>query len=324
MNPNYSAKDIVFIISLPRSGSTLLQSALASTKQVDTCAEPWILLKLTELINPPNVYSATNYSNKDCHMAINDFLTSRGVEKTILASCIRDSYLRLVGRRTSVVFIDKTPRYYLIIDELLEIFPESKFIFLTRNPFDVLSSIGTTWWNNRLKPHHHHIDLFRGTLLLDRALTRYSDRRNVFITSYESITNPAHNEVASIAAFVGIEWDPDKEIQLETGHANSIMGDKNILKTKTINTPSNKNRFYDSITKWLYQKYYRDWLIKNMRSDQLRAYLSSDKRTYLKNINPVGSTIDALLLSSSIISRALNLATITHRFSTQKFREKLD
>ena len=38
-------------------------------------------------------------------------------------------------------FLDKTPRYYHIIQELKDLFPESKFVILVRNPVSVFSSI---------------------------------------------------------------------------------------------------------------------------------------------------------------------------------------
>jgi len=42
-------------------------------------------------------------------------------------------------------FLDKTPRYYHIIPELGEMFPDAKFILLFRNPLAVLNSFLKTW-----------------------------------------------------------------------------------------------------------------------------------------------------------------------------------
>lgn len=43
------------------------------------------------------------------------------------------------------IFLDKTPRYYLIIPELRAMFPKAKFVFLIRNPLAVLASIIESW-----------------------------------------------------------------------------------------------------------------------------------------------------------------------------------
>ena len=37
--------------------------------------------------------------------------------------------------------LDKTPRYYHILPELLELFPKAKFVLLQRNPLSVFASI---------------------------------------------------------------------------------------------------------------------------------------------------------------------------------------
>jgi len=56
--------------------------------------------------------------------------------------------LEVAGKR---FFLDKTPRYYFIIPELKNVFPEAKFIILLRNPLAVLSSILNTWFQNNLQ-----------------------------------------------------------------------------------------------------------------------------------------------------------------------------
>ena len=58
------------------------------------------------------------------------------------ATTLYESALRPTGKR---LFLDKTPRYYFICDELRRVFPKAKFIFLLRNPLAVLASILETW-----------------------------------------------------------------------------------------------------------------------------------------------------------------------------------
>ena len=45
-------ENLIFIISLPRSGSTYLQSLLSNNKFINTCSEPWILLNYANQIKP--------------------------------------------------------------------------------------------------------------------------------------------------------------------------------------------------------------------------------------------------------------------------------
>ncbi len=46
-----------------------------------------------------------------------------------------------VSREGAVYFLDKTPPYCLVAQEIIELFPQGKFIFLWRNPISVISSI---------------------------------------------------------------------------------------------------------------------------------------------------------------------------------------
>src|SRR4029079_12453572 len=43
------------------------------------------------------------------------------------------------------LFVDKTPRYYHILDYLREVFPEARYVWLIRNPLDVAASVKTSW-----------------------------------------------------------------------------------------------------------------------------------------------------------------------------------
>ena len=51
----------------------------------------------------------------------------------------------------SIYFLDKTPRYYLILKELEQVFPDAKFIFLFRNPVQIYASMLSTWGKDTFK-----------------------------------------------------------------------------------------------------------------------------------------------------------------------------
>ena len=63
----------IFIISLPRSGSTLLQRILTSHESVASASEPWLLLPLIEMIGSKNIESCANYSKLTSQLAAVDF-----------------------------------------------------------------------------------------------------------------------------------------------------------------------------------------------------------------------------------------------------------
>ncbi len=74
-------------------------------------------------------------------------------------------------------FLDKTPRYYLIIPEIAQIFPDAKFIFLFRNPLQVISSVMKTWCKGTLNGlHRYNNDLINGPQLLSEGYEILKDK----------------------------------------------------------------------------------------------------------------------------------------------------
>ena len=59
-------------------------------------------------------------------------------------------------------FLDKTPKYHFIAEDIVHLFPEGKFIFLWRNPLSILSSIIETWGDGEWNVFHFKVDLYDG------------------------------------------------------------------------------------------------------------------------------------------------------------------
>ena len=120
-----------FIFALPRSGSTLTQRILASHKDIATVTEPHILLYYIYSLKDRGVYS--RYNHQSLVWAIQDFCNElpNGVEDYLAE--LRTFVLRLYARATNnkaKYFLDKTPKYSLVVNDIIHIFPDAKFIFL--------------------------------------------------------------------------------------------------------------------------------------------------------------------------------------------------
>jgi hypothetical protein len=147
MTQRFLGESLIFIISQPRTGSTLLQRVLAGNPKVLTSAEPWLMLHPLYALKNKGMeaeYNATNAYN-----GLHDFLNNYvGGEETYLqgiSELARVLYSDALARAGKTIFLDKTPRYYYIIPELFRIFPKAKFIFLVRNPLAVLASVIDLW-----------------------------------------------------------------------------------------------------------------------------------------------------------------------------------
>ena len=139
--------NMIFVISQPRAGSTLLQRILAAHPAVFSVAEPWLMLHPVYALKRGGVNA--EYESSLARQGLDDFLSLFPEGEDVYIEALRGMASALYGRALTVegkqYFLDKTPRYYLIIKELYRIFPQAKFVCLLRNPLAVLASILETW-----------------------------------------------------------------------------------------------------------------------------------------------------------------------------------
>ena len=110
----------IFLFSMPRSGSTLLQRIMAAHEAIATTTEPWVLLGPLYTLKAKGVIA--EYNHASLCTAVTDFCgTLPGGRDDYLAE-VRDFVLRLYARAApdgTTYFLDKTPRYLLVISEII-------------------------------------------------------------------------------------------------------------------------------------------------------------------------------------------------------------
>jgi hypothetical protein len=121
-------------------------------------------------------------------------------------------------------FIDKTPRYHLIADDIMRVFGDSaRYLFLWRNPLAVVASIVTTWGGGRWKFNAYYVDLFDGLAALTDAYQRRSPLAHAL--TYEALVSDPRRELAACLQHIGLDSDDDLVDQLSTVRLNGRMGD---------------------------------------------------------------------------------------------------
>ena len=163
-------ENLIFLISQPRSGSTLTQKILGTHSKIYTRSEPWIMLHPSYSLKSNGIQAEYNYENE--RTAFKSFINDLPKGEETYIKELRKMYLNLYSKylykNKYDYFLDKTPRYYLIIDELLKIFPSAKYIILIRNPLAVLGSIINTWtqedWLSLNRYKHDLYDAINTTL----------------------------------------------------------------------------------------------------------------------------------------------------------------
>lgn len=203
---NSDGNNLIFLISQPRSGSTMFQLLLAGHPDIATSSEPWIALH--PLFALKHGIDA-NYDADLARMALHEFLKQSGINEEFYkkqVSCFLSSfYNQAIEHQQKKYFLDKTPRYYLIIDELIELFPKAKFIVLQRHPLAVLNSILKTW----VKDDFKKLGLFKDDLLLApkvlvAAGKKHSDK--IYTVKYEDLVENPELILGKVCDYIGIQY----------------------------------------------------------------------------------------------------------------------
>jgi hypothetical protein len=164
--------------------------------------------------NRPNGI-ATEYDARTAYLALRTFLASLQVEGDHFLDSVRLSaghlYEQALKESDADIFLDKTPRYYHVVDELRKVFPRARIVFLFRNPLAVLSSILHThaagdWTSLRRSDRMH--DLVTAPRSMVRAIDRLGEWRTA-IVRYEELVDEPDRALATLCSRLELDYVPD-------------------------------------------------------------------------------------------------------------------
>ncbi|MFC1654465.1 sulfotransferase [Myxococcota bacterium] len=283
----------IFILSLPRSGSTLLQRILSTHPAISTTPETWVLL--------PQLYSRkkygiqADYNHSWCKAANDEFFNVIG-ESSYLEE-LRAFYLGLyekASEKESLYFVDKTPRYSLIVNELFTLFPDAKFIFLWRNPIDILSSISANWYEDKWVFFNHYVDIWTGLKNLTDA---YEKHQAMSISvQFERLVQQPDATMEELCAYLQIRKEDINYQSIPSTNVEGLMGDKRGIEQNKINTelPFRSSEKIDNIFRFFWAKAYLRMISKRRLEVMDYDYNSIDNMIILKNIGLFKTAKDIL------------------------------
>lgn len=215
---------IVFIFSLPRAGSTLLQRMLATHPDVDTTSELWFLLPFVYTLKSQGVFA--QYSHVSLSNAMDDLIRQLPNGKQdyfdSLSLFARSIYSKL-SRMNCRYYIDKTPRYYLIIEEIDKIFPDAKYIFLFRNPLGILASMIDSFWGGDLGDYRHKIDAYKGPDMLSKGFRAVKSKS--IAVQYEKLITQPEETIEDICNYLSIPHIRGADSSFKNIFFEGSMGD---------------------------------------------------------------------------------------------------
>jgi hypothetical protein len=143
---------LLFVIGPPRSGTTLLMRMLSSHSAIYSRAEPHLLTPLAHLGYYDTV-DAAPFDHLQAAQAMRDFVADlpRG-EQDYLDACRAYTDI-LYGRMLAAcgqgkpLFLDKTPANALVWPFITKLYPQARYIVLTRHPAAVFSSYANSFFD---------------------------------------------------------------------------------------------------------------------------------------------------------------------------------
>lgn len=312
----------IFIFSLPRTGSTLLQKILSSHPQISTTPETWVLLNLLSFLNEGGVVA--EYSHQTASKALLDTINDLPKGKTDYFSILKETVYALyekLASADSLYFLDKTPRYHLIVDSIQEIFQEEgKYIVLWRHPLAVVASMLSFRppWNL----YDWYIDLYKGF----NNLFAFSQKQKASILSlnYESLVKNPTGTLEKVCDFLEIEHLPKELVITQTLIPDNRMGDhtKEYASISTATLHKWKQILNNPVRIW-WARRYLDYLGKKRLSqlgyniDKIKKDLSSITPSY-KNIG-----IDIAKIFYGYFHTVLSFTSLRARLRALKSGERI-
>ena len=219
----------IFIIGVPRCGSTLIEKIIASGSQNIPIGEETGIIdaEIENLINQGQLLK----------------LDTKKIQKKILE---KYKLKRLVKENSKYIFTDKSLENFFYIDIIKKIFPLAKIINCRRNP---LSSIMSTLKNNLLLlswPHNLE-NIFEYYNIYYQIIKNFEKTLPNFIydLQYEKFVSNPENESKKLMKFCDLPWDKK---------CLEFYKRKDLISETTSNFQIRKAVYKDSIDKYFLYK----------------------------------------------------------------------
>lgn len=203
-------ENLIFIVSPPRSGSTLLQRMVGSHSDIFTHPEPHLITPLAYLGYYDTVDKAP-FDHINSGEAMRLFVSGLPHGEEDYLDALRAYADTLYGRMLATSgrgrFLDKTPAYALVLPFLAKLYPNARYIVLTRHPLAIMSSYANSFFQGN----------WQEAQAFNPILNRYVPAMARFLrekpaplihVSYEDLVAHPEKNLRNIFEFLGLEHQP--------------------------------------------------------------------------------------------------------------------
>jgi hypothetical protein len=188
----------IFIVGMPRSGTSLVEQILDSHSKVYGAGELGFIKTITEVMQSPKNESRYPLCMPD--------LDEKSL--THYANFYINEIETIVDTDAEII-IDKMPHNFVHIGLITQLFPESRIIHCKRNPLDNCLSIyfqnfnDTHSYANRLSSIAHQYKIYADLMKCWDSML--GDK--IYTVEYEKLVRDFDAESKLLVAYIGLDWE---------------------------------------------------------------------------------------------------------------------
>ena len=234
--PKDSHENYFIMTGFPRSGTTLLENALSSHPNVMACEETSSLIG--------SIYTA--YRSPMSQDPENKNVGLRAVAHRQL---YYQNLTRYVNKPDVSAIIDKTPIIGANIKYMEKIFPEKRYIFSIRHPYDVVLSNWKQDYAQNIAMTAFN-DIHNSAVLYNHVMSDWfevfpGETDRVYYIKYDDLVNDFDTVIGGALDFLGVEWTDEVKNFAENASQRAVRTPSyaNVRKGLTIGVQTSWQNF---------------------------------------------------------------------------------
>lgn len=203
VNVGYNSNEPLFVVGMPRTGTTLVERILSKHSMVSSAGE---LQHFGLLLKEYSKTTSNKVIDKETVMA------AASINFSQLGKAYIDSTRAITGE--SAKFVDKMPLNVLYAGFIIKALPKVKIICLDRGPLDTIVSNYRQLFAVNYSYYNYAYDLettaqfyHQFKQLTQLWLTLFPN--NFYVVNYEKLVNNPEKEAKKIIEFCGLDWQDE-------------------------------------------------------------------------------------------------------------------
>ena len=186
---------IIFIIGLPRSGTSLVEQILASHSKVYGCGELTILeLLIKKYLTNENRFEKDKLNNIDNFKIINS---------------VFHKHIKRFYNGENLIYTDKTPQNFMWIGIIKSVFPNAKFIHCERSPKDNCLSIYKNLFDGDINWSYNTDTIVQYYKNYKKVMSYWSKdyASSIYTVKYENLISNSEKKIRELLDFCDVDFE---------------------------------------------------------------------------------------------------------------------